>query len=191
MEEIMKKSIVLTVLVFVLALVMSSCGSAPQKKSKIDLGPDFAKGSKYWPANKICAAYGQDTTPETVNTDIDDATQSGRVELAREMKVVVNAVHKDYHEKLKAKGGRYDEAAIVDASVSQVIDVTVSGSERVDADTTLNGDVDMVWVLVCIDREKFINAIKNAQDLSEALKDEILERATNEWDELLKKNDKK
>ncbi len=189
----MKKSIVLTVLVFVLALVMASCGSAsaPQKKSKIDLGPDFAKGSKYWPANKICAAYGQDTTPETVNTDIDDATQSGRVELAREMKVVVNAVHKDYHEKLKAKGGRYDEAAIVDASVSQVIDVTVSGSERVDADTTLNGDVDMVWVLVCIDREKFINAIKNAQDLSEALKDEILERATNEWDELLKKNDKK
>ena len=185
----MKKSIVLAALVFVLALVMSSCGSAPQKKSKIDLGPDFAKGSKYWPANKICAAYGQDTTPESVNTDIDDATQSGRVELAREMKVVVNAIHKDYRRKIKAKGGRDDESATVDASIGQTIDTLVAGSERIDADTTLNGDVDMVWVLVCIDHEKFINAIKNAQDIDEALKEEIMQRATNEWDELLKKSE--
>lgn len=189
----MKKSIVLTVLVLVLSLVMSSCGSAPQngetqhKKSKIDLGPDFAKGSKYWPSGKLCAAAGKDTTEDSVNLDIDDATQSGRSELAREMKTVVNAIHKDYHRKLKAKGARADEEAVVDASVLQTLDVLVSGAERVDSDTTVNGNQDMVWVLVCIDTEKFRDAIKNSKQLSEELQDEIMARATSEWDELLKK----
>ena len=179
----MKKSIVLTVLVLVLSLLMSSCGSAPQKKGKLSLGPDFAKGSKYWPAGKICAATGENATQDDIDQDLDYTTQEARKELARQMGVVIDAIYKDYNRKITAKGGRSDEGAKVDASVQRVKDMMVSGSERVDADTTES----QVWVLVCFDTEKFRDAIKNSNELSEQLKDEIMARATSEWDELLKK----
>ena len=185
----MKKSIVVTVLVLVLSLVMSACGSAPQngnepqKKGKISLGPDFTKGSKYWPSGKICASAGENASEESIDQDLDYTTQEARKELARQMGVVVNAVYKDYNRKLTAKGGKSDEGAKVDVSIQRVSDMMVSGSDRYDADTTDS----MVWVLVCFDKDKFRDAIKNSKDLSEELKEEIMERATNEWDELLKK----
>jgi len=179
----MKKSIVLTVLVLVLSLVMSSCGSAPQKGGKIERGPEFTRGAKYWPAGKICASAGESATQETITRDETRAIGKGRTELARQMGVVVNAISKDYARKITAKGGRADESATVDASIQQVFDRMVAGAEMYDSDTTATE----IWVLVCIDTEKFHNAIKNSEQLSKDLQDEVMARATSEWDELLKK----
>jgi|GEM_PF-3003561 len=185
----MKRSIVSTVLVLALSLIMFSCGSAPQngsepQKGKLSLGPDFTRGSKYWPAGKICAAAGEKATADNIDQRLDYATQEARKELSREFGVVVNAVYKDYNREISAKGGSSDEGAKIDASVQRVSGILLSGTDRFDSDSTEN----MVWALVCFDKDKFRDAIKNSTDLNEELKEAIMERAVNEWDELSKDN---
>ena len=185
----MKKSIVSTILVLALSLIMFSCGSTPQNggesqksRGKLSLGPDFTRGSKYWPSGKICASAGEKATSDNIDQRLDYATQEARKDLAREFRVVIEAVYKDLNNEITAKGGSYDESAKLDKSIHRVSDFMLSGTERYDADTT----EDMVWVLVCCDREKFRDAIQNSTDLSEELKEAIMERATKEWDELSK-----
>ena len=169
-------------MVFVATIMMFSCGSTPQT-GKIERGPEFTKGSKYWPSGKICASAAESATQETIARDEVRAINKGRAELARQMGVVVNAVSKDYARKIEAKGGRADESATVDAAVQQIFDRIVAGSEMHDSDTTATE----IWVLVCLDQEKFYDAIRKSESLSKDLQEEVIQRATNEWDELLKK----
>lgn len=177
----MKKLIVSTVLVFVVTIMMIACGSAPQT-GKIERGPEFTRGSKYWPSGKICASAGWAATPETITRDEARAVARARDELARQMGTVVNNIAKDYAREITARGGRADESVTIDKSIQDVKNLMVAGSEMYDSDTTATE----IWVLVCINQEKFYDAIRKSESLSKELQEEIVSRAKEEWDELLK-----
>ena len=178
----MKKTMILTVLALLLVLIISACGSA----SKIERGPDFTRGSKYWPQGKICASAGEPATQETINQDLDFATQQARVELARQMGAVVNAIFKDYTRKMTAKSESYDESVTVNDSTLQVFNQVVVGAKIYDSDTTATH----VWVLVCIEQENFYNSIEKSDSLSDELKEEVTSRAQKEWDKLIESDSK-
>lgn len=171
-------------MLFIAALmILPGCGSSNAKGGNNSLlagAPEWVRKSGYGNSDKICAAVGMDTSADTITDDLDYATDRARTELGKQLGIVIKAVHKDYRAKTKGQGMRDDEEKVVDASIGEVNNITVSGSQRVDAWD--NGK--QLYALVCIDFAKFANAIKDMKNMSEELKAAITERAEKEWDEL-------
>ena len=184
----MKRSIVSTVLLFVVTIMTVACGSSPQtgeqattRKSILDKDtPIWVRTQEHSDGQKICAAEGQDTTEDTIMEDMNYAEDGARIKLAKSMESIVNAEYDDYSRKIEANGGRDDERVIETAGISQTLNQMVAGARRVDA----WDDGKRVWVLVCIETEKFDAAIKNMNSMSEALKEAVVKRAHNKWEEL-------
>lgn len=188
----MKKSFVCVALVFAIALILSACSSTPKNegdssKSLLSNAPAWVKNSGKSDGKNICAAVGMDTSEETITDDLDFATNRARTELARQTGVVINASFKDEREKAKTNGQRGGQEAIIDAAIQDVNNKLVAFSTRQDAWD--NGK--QLYVLVCIETEKFLDLVKSMQNMDEETYTHVFERATKQWDELRKRADEK
>ena len=188
----MKKSFVCVALVFAIALILSACSSTPKNEgdsseSLLSNAPAWVKNSGKSDGKNICAAVGMDTSEETITDDLDFATNRARTELARQTGVVINASFKDEREKAKTNGQRGGQEAIIDAAIQDVNNKLVAFSTRQDAWD--NGK--QLYVLVCIETEKFLDLVKSMQNMDEETYTHVFERATKQWDELRKRADEK
>ena len=187
----MKRFLVSAVFVFTLIVMLSACGSSPQtgeqattRKSILDKDtPLWVRTQEHSDGQKVCAAEGQDTTEDTIMEGMNYAEDGARIKLGKSMESIVNAEYDDYSRKVKAQGGRDDERVIETAGIAQTLNQLVAGARRVDA----WDDGKRVWVLVCIDTEKFDAAIKSMNAMSEGLKEAVVQRAHNKWEELRKR----
>lgn len=187
----MKKGLISTVLFLTLIAIISACGSSPQtgeqatkRKSILDKDtPIWVRTMEHADGSKVCAVDGQDTTEDSIMEDMNYAEDGARTKLGKSMETIVNASYEDYSKKMKASGNRYDERNIETAGIADTLNQVVAGAKRVDAWD--NGK--SVWVLVCIETEKFDAAIKNMNSMSEGLKEAVTQRAHNKWEELRKR----
>ncbi len=184
----MKRSIVSTVLLFVVTIMTVACGSSPQtgeqattRKSILSKDmPIWVRTQDYSDGKKVCVSSALSTTEDTIIEDMDSAERAGRIKLGESMQTLVNSEFDDYYQRVSAQGGRNDERAIEYGGVAQTINQLVNGARRVDT----WDDGKRVFVLVCIETEKFDDAINSMKNMSENLKEAVIKRAHNKWEEI-------
>ena len=184
----MKKLIVSAVLVFVVTIMMIACGSSPKtgeeattRKSILSKDtPIWVRTQDYSDGKKVCVSAALSTKEDTIIEDMDSAERIGRDKIGESMQTLVNSEFDDYYQRVAAQGGRNDERATEYGAVAQTINQLVNGARRVDT----WDDGKRVFVLVCIETEKFDDAIKNMNNMSENLKEAVVKKAHNKWEEI-------
>jgi hypothetical protein len=108
----------------------------------------------------------------------------GRTEIARSLSVRVVSMLKDYQSTTTggAEFGREaaDEQHITDVS-KQITDLTLSGTEIVDSWISESGTY---YALCRLDVEGFKDAVRRMKDLSESVRQAVVERADKAFEEL-------
>ncbi|MBR6244058.1 LPP20 family lipoprotein [bacterium] len=169
-----------------MCLFVFSCGSS-QKTPGNALKDEF-KGAPKWvlspsSGDAICAtgSAGSTRNPQMARTA---ATGRARTELTRQLDLKVQSMLKDYQS--TTTGGEEfgtaanDEQHIVDVS-KQITDTTLSGTEQKDAWISDSGTM---YVLVCMEVEKFKGTINSMSQLSEGIRKAVTERADKAFKEL-------
>ncbi len=187
----MKKSVISVLLVFVIALMMSACGSADKKEntpknamaSEFDGAPKWVMMGGSGNSQEICGAgsLGGTRNPSMARTG---AVSRARDELARMLGVKVMNMVKTY-EATTTGGEEYGRAANDEQHAEnvskQIVNTTLSGTEQRDSWISNNGQF---WALVCMDVQKFSNAVNSMGQLSEGIRKAVVERAEKAFDEL-------
>ena len=184
----MKKSIISTLFVFAVSMFLASCGSAPTTetgnvvKNELDGAPKWVLGSSST-SEQLCGV-GSAGGSRNISMMRTAAMGRGRTEIARMLELKVQSMLKDYQS--TTTGGEEfgtaanDEQHIVDVA-KQITDTTLSGTEQKD---TWVSDSGTLYVLMCLDVEKFTNAVGGMSQLSENVRKAVVERAEKAFDEL-------
>lgn len=105
-----------------------------------------------------------------------------RTELSRVLSVRVKSMLKDYQS--AAQGGPENETSseqYIEDTSKQITDVTLSGSQ---VEETFVSETGTFWALVVLDVNAFKDSLQKANDLSEAVRAGIIERADRAFQSL-------
>lgn len=179
------------------ALAMAGCaGNKPKEPEEpraaivgeLDGAPDWVlKGcAAYWGKKEEKRICGVGSVGGTRNISMARTAAIGRArtEIARTLQVKIKAMLKDYQASTTG-GEQYgtaaaDEQHIEDVS-KQVTDMTLSGTELVDSWISKKGTL---FVLVTLDLEGFKSAVNRMENLSELVRQVVIERADEAFLEL-------
>jgi hypothetical protein len=172
-------------------LTGAGCGGAAQEEPKSAMSTEL-QGAPKWvtsgcaaglPDKKaVCGAGGVSgmTNPALARSA---AEGRARTELARSLQVRLKAMLKDYQ--AATQGGAANKTAseqhIEDVS-KQITDATLNGTRL--EETWVNETTGTFWALVVLDTETFKDSLKNMQQLDEAIRAAIVERADKSFAEL-------
>lgn len=187
LEVEMKRSLISTILAFAVILVMSACGSSQSQTGKVmqnelHNAPKWVLGGAST-STQICGV-GSAAGSRNASMMRTAAMGRGRTEIARMLGVKVQSMLKDYQS--TTTGGEEfgnaanDEQHIEDVA-KQITDMTLSGTEQKE---TWISDPGTLYVLMCLDVEKFTNAVGGMSQLSENVRKAVVERAEKAFDEL-------
>ncbi len=185
----MKRVFIVVLFVFVAAsFFVAGCGSSDKKgtggvvAAELDGAPDWVLGNSNT-KNEIC---GVGSAGGTRNASVarTAAMGRGRTEIARTLEVRVQSMLKDYQ--ATTTGGEYfgqaanDEQHIEDVS-RQITDTSLSGSELKKTWISKPGTL---YVLMCVDLNKFKDAVNRMSQLNEQVRAAVVERANKAFEEL-------
>jgi hypothetical protein len=182
-----KQNLSVAVVVAIVGSILG-CGG-PQKpqdkiRSEMDGAPAWVKVScrKGLPGGKgIC---GAGSVPNMTSISLARSAAEGRARtaLARSLQIRVKAMLKDYQAGTTGGAENYTlgEAHIEDVA-RQITDRTLSGTQVEDTWLSDNGTL---WALVIMDAESFKDSLRNMRQLSEGLRDAVIQRADKAFDEL-------
>lgn len=191
----MKKFFAIFIMVFVAAAIFTACGSSEEKKNtgsavknELEGAPDWVMGNENT-SKQIC---GVGSAAGTRNASLarTAAMGRGRTEIARTLQVQVKSMLKDYQS--TTTGGEAfgqaanDEQHIEDVS-KQITDTTLTGSEL---RKTWISNPGTLYVLMCIDLQKFKDALNNMTQLNEQVRAAVVERADKAFEALDKETAK-
>lgn len=183
----------LTLLVGAAALALSACASTPTPpkdaiENELADAPDWVrKGcSSYWKEKdkpRICGVGAMGGTRNAALARTGAMTRA-RTEIARSLQTQVEAMLRDY-QATTTGGEAYgiaanDEQHVEDVS-RQITELTLSGTELVDSWISRSGTF---YALVSLDVETFRDAVSRMEQLSEAVRRAVVERAEQAFDEL-------
>ncbi len=142
--------------------------------------------SAYWgdDAERVICGVGSAGGSRNISLMRSTATARGRTEIARTLNTRVKAMLKDYAS--TTTGGENfgtaanDEQHIVDVS-KQITSMTLSGTELTDSWISQKGTL---YALVALDVDKFSDSVKRMNQLSEAVREAVMERADQAFAEL-------
>jgi hypothetical protein len=185
-------------------LASFACASDPEPTAEERLGPMAGElaNAPDW-VTKGCGAFWGDDNPSTLcgvgsaggsrnhALMVTAAQGRGRTAIARSLDLHVKAMLKDY-QATTTGGEEYgthaaDEQHIVDVS-KQLTEIDLVGVEQRDMWISPSGQV---YVLMVYDSEKFKNAVSSMKNLSEEIREAVVQRADasfRELDEELEKN---
>lgn len=191
----MKKFFIAFLMVFVVSVLVSSCGSSEEKKStgsavknELEGAPDWVMGNENT-SKQICGV-GSAGGSKNASLARTAAMGRGRTEIARTLQVQVKSMLKDYQS--TTTGGEAfgqaanDEQHIEDVS-KQITDTTLTGSEL---RKTWISNPGTLYVLMCIDLQKFKDALSNMTQLNEQVRAAVVERADKAFEALDKETAK-
>lgn len=181
------RSIVLSIGALLCAGLVFACGK-PSPKTALEAElqglPPWALGKcQETLKNKqaLCAS-GSVQGMTSVSLARSAAEGRARTELARELAVRVKSMLKDYQS--AAQGGpdnaTSSEQYIEDTS-KQITDLTLSGSRL---EETFVSETGTFWALVVLDVDAFKDSLQKANDLNEAVRAGIIERAERSFRQL-------
>lgn len=191
----MKKILAVMIVVFIASLFVASCGSSDSKKgtgnaikNEMEGAPDWVMGNENT-SKQICGVGSAAGTrnPSMARTA---AMGRGRTEIARTLQVQVKSMLKDYQS--TTTGGEAfgqaanDEQHIEDVS-KQITDTTLTGSEL---RKTWISNPGTYYVLMCVDLQKFKDALSNMTQLNEQVRAAVVERADKAFEALDKETSK-
>lgn len=188
------KNFFIVSLTLVMTLFMLSCSSKENTKTgsamknELKGAPDWVLGGAS-SKDKICGVGSAAGTrnPSLARTA---AIGRGRTAISRTLETQVNSMLKDYQ--ATTTGGENfgnaanDEQHIVDVS-KQITQNTISGAEQ---NKTWIADTGTLYVLVCVDVEKFKDSVNKMSQLNEAVREAVVERADKAFEELDKETSK-
>ena len=191
------KKVFAVVMVLAAAMMIVACGSSDEKNTpKNAMSAEF-EGAPQWVlkggssnSKEICS-IGSTGGTKSASIGRTAAVERGRTELSRMLSVKVQSMIKDYQS--TTTGGEdfgvaaNDEQHIVDVA-KQITDNSLSGTEQKDSWISNSGTF---YALVCMDIEKFSNAVNNMGQLRESIRKAVVERAEKAFDELSKEIEKK
>jgi hypothetical protein len=186
------------------SIIAFGCASTPEQTAEEQLGPMAGElaNAPDW-VTRGCSAYWGDDSPAKIcgvgqaggsrnhALMVTTAQGRGRTAIARSLDLHVRAMLKDY-QATTTGGEEYgtnaaDEQHIVDVS-KQLTDVQIVGVEQRDMWISPSNNV---YVLMVYDADKFSTAVASMDNLSEEIRQAVIQRAdTNfrEMDEELEKN---
>ncbi len=175
------------------ALVFSACSTTPKLpkdaiENELADAPEWVrKGcSSYWKKDETRRICGVGAMGGTRNAALarTGAMTRARTEIARSLQTQVEAMLKDYQ--ATTTGGEAfgmaanDEQHVEDVS-RQITEMTLSGTELVDSWISKSGTF---YALVSLDVETFRQAVSQMEQLSESVREAVIERAERAFDEL-------
>ena len=182
-------------MIFVFALIMAACGTAntPKKAmaNEFDDAPEWVLNGGSGNSKEICAV-GSTGGTRNASAARTSAVGRARTELTRMFGVKVQSMLKDYQS--TTTGGEEfgtaanDEQHIVDVA-KQITDTTLSGTEQREQWISKNSGT--FYALVCMNVEKFSDAVNSMNQLSENVRKAVVERAEKAFDELSQEINKK
>ncbi len=142
--------------------------------------------SAYWgdDSSRVICGVGSAGGSRNISLMRSAAIARGRTEIARTLGTKVKAMLKDYAS--TTTGGEEfgraanDEQHVVDVS-KQITDMTLSGTEMTDSWISGNGTL---YALMSLDVEKFSDSVNRMNQLSEAVREAVVERADAAFAEL-------
>ena len=179
---------VIFIAITVVGFMVAGCGSSDKKstgnaiQAELEGAPDWVLGNANT-KNEIC---GVGSAGGTRNASVarTAAMGRGRTEIARTLEVRVKSMLKDYQ--ATTTGGEYfgeaanDEQHIEDVS-KQITDTSLSGSELKKTWISKPGTL---YVLMCVDLNKFKDAVNRMSQLNEQVRAAVVERANKAFEEL-------
>ncbi len=188
---------IMSVLAMAVALTVAGCaGNKPKEpeEPRAAIAGEL-KGAPDW-VIKGCAAYwgekeekricGVGSVGGTRNISLarSGAIARARTEIARTLQVKIKSMLKDYS--ATTTGGEDYGAAAADEQhieevSKQITDMTLSGTEMVDS---WMSDMGTLFVLVTLDLEGFKSAVDQMENLTEEIRQAVIERADNAFVEL-------
>lgn len=191
----MKKFFAIFIMVFVAAAIFTACGSSEEKKNtgsavknELEGAPDWVLGNEN--SSKQICGVGSAAGTRNASLARTAAMGRGRTEIARTLQVQVKSMLKDYQS--TTTGGEAfgqaanDEQHIEDVS-KQITDTTLTGSEL---RKTWISNPGTLYVLMCIDLQKFKDALNNMTQLNEQVRAAVVERADKAFEALDKETSK-
>lgn len=192
------KKLFVSVLVIAVALIIVACGST-DKKEENNL-QESAMSIEYKDAPDWVTTNGKSDFPQDIcevgtfagsgnprmmrNAALNDA----KVRLAGKFNTKIKALVKDYMASTTSTAGGNefgtavnDEQHHQEASISK-ININMSGADERKNWPSKYGKG--YYVLVCVDMAKFKSALNNMENLSEQVRQAVVERAEKAWDEL-------
>ena len=190
-------TVMVCAIVLFIAVALAGCAlkasPAPGKDMQSELkgAPDWVvKGcSTYWKAaaerSMICGVGSSDGT-RNPTTARESATGRARADIAKKIRVTVTSIVKDY-QATTTGGAHYgtdaDDEQHIESITREITDMNLPGTEMVDSWISDNGTY---YVLVALDAEKFKDSINKMDDLSGKIKNAIVERADQAFEDLEK-----
>jgi hypothetical protein len=181
----------------IFALGSLACASDPEQTAEEQLGPMAGElaNAPDW-VTRGCGAFWGDDQPSKLcgvgsaggsrnhSLMVTAAQGRGRTAIARSLDLHVKAMLKDY-QATTTGGEEYgtnaaDEQHIVDVS-KQITDIELVGVEQRDLWISPSGQV---YVLMVYDAEKFSTAVSSMKNLSEEIRQAVIERADASFQEL-------
>jgi len=187
-------AVVLVAAFAALMVFASSCAKTvpvPPKdamKGEFDGAPKwvFDGCGAFWDKKEEKKICGVGSIGGTANASIarTTAVSRGRTEIARSLQTQVQAMVKDYQ--ATTTGGQNfgtaasDEQHVEDVA-KQITDLSLSGTEQVASWISPNGTF---YALVVLDVAKFKDSVSKMQNLSEAVRQAVIQRADKAFDDL-------
>ena len=186
----------ISILFFVLVMIFAGCASSGGSnetgnamKSEFAGAPQWVMAPNQSGDGDICGV-GSASGSRNAGLMRTSAIGRARTEISRSLGVKVKSMLKDYQ--ATTTGGEAfgkeanDEQHIEDVS-KQITNHTLSGTEQ---KKTWISETGTLYTLVCINAEKFKNAISGMQQLNEQVRQAVVERAEKAFDELDKETSK-
>lgn len=175
--------------------VCVGCGGTHSKPPATIISNEF-DGAPCW-VTKGCSCYFKDgdknkqvcgvgSVGGTRNTGLarEAALGRARTEIARSLQIRVKALLKDY-QATTTGGEQFGQAAADEQHITdtakQVTDMTLSGTEMVDSWISSSGNL---YVLARLDVEGFKDAVSRMNNLSENVRQAVIQRADKAFEEL-------
>ncbi|HLV60265.1 MAG TPA: LPP20 family lipoprotein [Fredinandcohnia sp.] len=175
------------------AALIAGCSTTPEPPgeaidSELADAPEWVRRgcSNYWKEDaprRICGVGAMGGTRNAALARTGAMTRA-RTEIARSLQVQVEAMLRDYQ--ATTTGGEEfglaanDEQHVEDVS-RQITEMSLSGTELVDSWISRNGTF---YALVALDVESFRQTVSKMEQLSEAVRRAIIERAEKAFDDL-------
>lgn len=171
----------------------SGCASTPEPpgnlvRDELSGAPDWVKKGcgSYWDDEDDKRICGVGSVGGTRNTGLarSGAMARARTEIARSLQVQIESMLKDYQATTTGGEGfgtaAADDQHVVDVG-RQITDLSLAGTEMVD---TWISDSGTYYVLVSLDSKKFKDAVSKMDQLSESVRQAVMQRADQAFEEL-------
>lgn len=184
---------VLGVSLIVAGLVTAGCASTPERPSEMVQGelanaPEWVRKncSAYWKEKDERQICGIGSMGGTRNAALarSTAVARARTEIARTLSVQVESMLKDYQATTTGGanfGSAADDAQHVTDVSRQITDHVLAGTELIDSWISDSGTF---YALVALDAARFKDAISKMSQLSEAVRNAVVERADDAFRDL-------